>query len=67
METELLTFFLGTAIAAIAVLLTALGIALRNGRQHTESNPNMTTLDEKLNEILIVLNRIDAKLGVASN
>ncbi len=62
MDTELLSFLLGTAVAVIAVLVTGIGITLRAyGRP--ASNPNMDTMDTKLNTILIVLTRIEAKLG----
>lgn len=60
--TELLTFLLGTSVAVMAVLVTALGILLkRNGK--VESNPNLASLDDKLNDILICLTRIEATIG----
>ena len=61
METEILTFLLGTSVAVIALLVTGLGITLR--RNGKASNPNIETMDTKLNTILIVLTRIEAKMG----
>ena len=60
METEVLTFLLGTSVAVIAVLVAGLGVALR---RNGSSNPNLDTMDTKLNTILIVLTRIEAKMG----
>lgn len=66
METELLTFLLGTAVAVIATLVTAIGITLKRygqPRHIEEHNPNFTTMDGKLNDILLVLTRIETKLA----
>lgn len=57
-----MSFLLGTSIAVIAVLVTGIGIVLRSYGKPA-SNPNMDTLDNKLNNILIVLTRIEAKIG----
>ncbi len=60
MDTQLLGFLLGISVAVIGTLVTALGLSLR--RNHN-SNPNLGTIDEKLNAILLCLARIDEKIG----
>ena len=63
MEDTLLVL-LGMAGSLIIGLLGLTGVMIkRNGN----SNPNMTTMDEKLNGILLILTRIEAKLGVQSD
>lgn len=62
MDTEILSFLLGTSVAVMAVMVSLIGILLRrNGKK--ESNPNISTIDEKLNDILICLTRIEATRG----
>lgn len=60
MEASLLEFLLGTSVAMIATLVAALGISLR---RNGHGNPNMETMDAKLNEILVHLAVIVEKLG----
>ena len=50
---EALLLLLGTAVALIVGLLGLVGVMVRrNGRNH---NPSLATVDEKLNQILLVL------------
>ena len=66
MEPEILTFLLGTAVAVIAVLVSAIGITLKRygqPRDIPEHNPNFTTMDNKLNTIVIILTRIETRMG----
>lgn len=58
MEDALLVL-LGTAGTLIVGLLGLLGVMMRrNGR--ADHNPNLATLDEKLNQILLVLTAMQA-------
>ena len=58
---EGLLVLLGIAGSVIVGLLGLTGVLMRrNGNNH---NPNISTLDEKLNDILICLTRIEAVIG----
>ncbi|KKN47218.1 hypothetical protein LCGC14_0665070 [marine sediment metagenome] len=59
MEDSLLVL-LGISGSVIVGFIGLVGVLLR---RNGSSNPNMSTLDEKLNKILIVLTRIEAKIG----
>lgn len=55
---EALLVLLGTAGTVIVGLLGVVGVIVRrNGR---EDNPSLATLDEKLNQILLVLTEMKA-------
>lgn len=61
MEDSLLVL-LGISGSMIVGLIGLVGVLLRrNG--NNKGNPNMVTMDEKLNEILICLTRIEGKIG----
>jgi len=60
LDAEILGFLLGISVAVIGVLITSLGLSLRRN----SSNPNLLTIDEKLNEILLCLARIDEHLKI---
>lgn len=51
----------GSLIAGLLAMVVAL--IRRNGNAESEENPNFYTLDTKLNDILIVLTRIEANIG----
>lgn len=61
MDAQLLGFLLGISVAMIGTLVTALGLSMKNNR--VADNPNMVTLDEKLNQILLLLTQIAGKIG----
>lgn len=63
MDTQLLGFLLGISVAVIGTLVTALGVLLRRNNHSSHANPNMGTMDEKLNDILLCLTRIETKIG----
>lgn len=57
---ESLLVLLGIAGSMIVGLIAFAGVLLkRNG----SSNPNLSTIDEKLNDILICLTRIETTVG----
>lgn len=61
MDADVLGFLLGISVAMIGTLVTALGLSIKNSRG--TDNPNMGSLDEKLNQILLCLARIEEKIG----
>lgn len=54
-------FLLGISVTVIGFLVPALGLSMRSNR--STGNPSMETLDEKLNQILLLLTRIEEKIG----
>jgi len=60
LDAEILVFLLGISVAIIGVLVPALGLSMRNSKG---SNPSMDTIDDKLNQILLALTRIEERLG----
>lgn len=63
MDAQILGFLLGIAVAMIGTLVTALGVTLRRNGRSQESNPNLATIDEKLNDILLCLKGIETVVG----
>lgn len=63
MEDSLLVLLGISGSLIVGLLGIVVALAKRNGKPELEENPNFHTLDSKLNSILLVLTRIEAKLG----
>lgn len=63
MEDSLLVLLGISGSLIVGLLATVVALIRRGGNTGSEENPNFYTLDTKLNSILIVLTRIEARIG----